>query len=88
MDGPAFYCYTIPRPVGIEEAPVRPQEAKWNPQLSEFILMYDDVRKAESPEEALLEFLESTYDAGARLAGWGPRRASGSLRLGSQNACV
>ena len=70
VDGPAYYCYTIPPPVGMEEAPVRPREAKWNPQLSEFILMYDDVRKAESPENALLEFLESTYDAGARLAGW------------------
>jgi hypothetical protein len=70
VDGPAFYSYTIPQPVGIEVAPVRPAGAKWNPQLSEFILMYDDVRKADSPEEALLEFLESTYEAGARLAGW------------------
>jgi hypothetical protein len=70
VDGPAYYCYTVPQPAGIEDAQVRPGAAKWNGQLSEFILMYDDVRRAGSPEAALLEFLESTYDAGARLAKW------------------
>jgi hypothetical protein len=70
VDGPAFYSYTVPPPAGIEEAQVRPAAARWNPQLSEFILMYDDVRQANSPEAALLEFLESTYEAGAGLAGW------------------
>jgi Family of unknown function (DUF5996) len=70
VDGPAYYAYTIPQPAGIEHEPVRPAAAKWNAQLSEFILMYDDVRLAESPEQALHEFLESTYDAGARLAKW------------------
>ena len=70
VDGPAFYSYTVPPPAGIEEAKVRPGPARWNPQLSEFILMYEDVRRAGSPEEALLEFLETTYDAGARLAKW------------------
>ncbi len=70
VDGPAFYSYIVPQPAGIELAPVRPDGAKWNSQLSEFILMYDDVRRAESPELALLEFFESTYEAGARLAKW------------------
>ena len=70
VDGPAFYSYTVPPPPGIETQPVRPAGAGWNAQLSEFILMYDDVRRAESPEESLYEFLESTYDAGARLARW------------------
>jgi len=70
IDGPAYYSYTIPQPAGIEEAQVRPGGARWNPQLSEFILMYDDVRRADSPEETLLEFLESTYNAGASLAKW------------------
>jgi hypothetical protein len=70
VDGPAFYSYTAPQPPGIETQPVRPTSAAWNTQLSEFILMYDDVRGAESPEEALYAFLESTYDAGARLAKW------------------
>jgi hypothetical protein len=70
VDGPAYYSYTVPQPAGIEKAPVRPEAAKWNPQLSEFILMYDDVRRSDSPEGALLEFLQSTYEAGARLANW------------------
>jgi hypothetical protein len=70
VDGPAYYSYTIPQPAGLEEARVRPAGAAWNAQLSEFILMYDDVRRADSPEQALYQFLESTYDAGARLAKW------------------
>jgi hypothetical protein len=70
IDGPAYYSYTIPQPAGLEQAAVRPGRAKWNHQLSEFILMYDDARGADSPEEALLEFFESTYDAGASLAHW------------------
>jgi hypothetical protein len=68
--GPAYYSYTVPQPAGIELAQVRPQGAGWNAQLSEFILMYDDVRLAESPEHALLAFFQSTYDAGAKLAKW------------------
>jgi hypothetical protein len=70
VDGPAYYSYMVPRPAGLEEARVRPAAASWNRQLSEFILMYDDVRRADSPEQTLYEFLESTYDAGARLANW------------------
>ncbi len=70
VDGPAFYSYTIPQPAGIANETIRPQAASWNAQLSEFILMYDDVRRAESPEQALYDFLESTYEAGARLAKW------------------
>jgi hypothetical protein len=70
VDNPAFYSYTVPQPPGMETQPVRPAGAGWNTGLSEFILMYDDVRRAESPEETLYQFLESTYDAGARLARW------------------
>ncbi|MBZ5725890.1 MAG: DUF5996 family protein [Acidobacteriia bacterium] len=70
VDGPAFYSYTAPKPAGLESAPVRPAAAAWNSTLGEFILMYDDVRQAASPRHALLEFFESTYAAGARLANW------------------
>jgi hypothetical protein len=70
VDGPAFYSYTVPTPAGIEAAEIRPGAAKWNPQLSEFILMYDAVRQADSPETALLDFLQSTYEAGAELGKW------------------
>src|ERR1017187_9148595 len=48
IDGPAFYSYTVPQPPGMETQPVHPTGAGWNRQLSEFILMYDDVRRAES----------------------------------------
>jgi hypothetical protein len=70
VPGPAYYSYTIPQPKGIESASIRPAAACWNPQLSEFILMYDDVRRAASPEQTLYDFLQSTYHAGATLARW------------------
>ena len=70
IDGPAYYSYTVPTPEGLEKAQIRPAAAGWNPKLSEFILMYDAVRTAESPEQALYDFLDSTYDAGAGLAKW------------------
>lgn len=70
VDGPAFYSYTAPQPAGIEDEAVAPAAAAWNRQLSEYILMYDEVRRAESPRDALLDFLESTYRAGAKRANW------------------
>jgi hypothetical protein len=70
LGAPAFYAYAAPSPPGLEREPVRPEAAGWNRQLSEFILMYDDVRTAEDPRRALREFLESTYAAAARLADW------------------
>ena len=70
FDGPAYYAYSAPAPRGLELETVRPQSAGWNKKLGEFILMYDDVRQAESPRDILLEFLQSTYEAGARLAKW------------------
>jgi hypothetical protein len=70
FDGPAFYAYSAPVPPGLDKAPVRPKAARYHPKLSEFILMYDDMRKAASPETALMEFLQSTYEAGANLANW------------------
>jgi hypothetical protein len=70
VDGPAYYSYTVPQPAGIEREQIRPAAASWNAQLSEFILKYDDMRLSESPEQSLYDFLESTYQAGARLANW------------------
>ena len=70
IDGPAFYAYAAPQPPGIEAEPVRPAQAFWSRDLSEFVLMYDEVRRAESPRAALLEFLESTYEVGAKRAHW------------------
>jgi hypothetical protein len=70
VKGPAFYAYAAPEPAGFAQRLVRPAEAFYHPQLKEFILMYDDVRRAPSPRDALLAFLQSTYDAGADLAKW------------------
>jgi hypothetical protein len=68
---PAFYCYAYPKPDGIEQAQILPAGAGWHAGLGEFVLRYDDVRSAPSPRAALLDFLTSTYDAAAKLAGWG-----------------
>ena len=70
IDDAAYYAYSVPQPAGMEKEPIRPPAAGWNSQLSEFILMYDEVRRAESPEQTLYDFLESTYQAGAGLAHW------------------
>lgn len=70
IKGPAFYSYTAPQPPGLADEPIRPRAAFYHPKLSEFILMYDDVRGAQSPEDTLMEFLQSTYEAGAKLAKW------------------
>jgi len=67
---PAFYSYTSPEPHGLKTAAIRPAAASYNPELSEFLLHYDDVRSASSPQQALLEFFQSTYEAGATLAKW------------------
>ncbi|MGA7380871.1 MAG: DUF5996 family protein [Terriglobales bacterium] len=66
----AFYSYAAPEPQGFKEARVRPDAASYDKQLGEFILMYEDVRKSESPTTALLEFCQSTYDAAASLGNW------------------
>ena len=66
----AFYCYAAPAPLGLEAEAIQPAAASYNPALGEWILKYDDLRSQPSPEEALLDFLESTYAAAARLANW------------------
>jgi hypothetical protein len=67
---PVYYSYTSPEPSGIRDEPIHPTVAAFNPQLSEFILPYDEVRTAESPRQMLMEFLQSTYAAGAKCASW------------------
>ena len=67
---PAFYAYAAPEPAGFKNAPVEPAAAFYSPDFSEFILPYDAVRTAPSPEDALYRFLRTTYDAGATLAKW------------------
>jgi hypothetical protein len=68
--GPAFYAYTYPEPEGFRGAIVRPAEAFFDDRFGEFLLPYDAVRAAADPDSMVLEFLESTYEAGANLGGW------------------
>jgi hypothetical protein len=67
---PAYYSYAYPEPEGFARAKVRPHQAFYSPDLREFILPYDVVRDAANPDETLLEFLQSTYEAAADLGKW------------------
>lgn len=73
VTGPAYYCYHTPEPAGFAEAKVKPEAAYYYKPLGEFILMYDDMRQSPDPEQTLLDFLQSTYEAGATLAQWDRR---------------
>jgi hypothetical protein len=66
----AFYAYAAPAPDGFARIDTRPRAARYSTELSEFILPYEAVRTDRSPAAALLAFMESTYEGGARLAGW------------------
>lgn len=67
---PAFYSFIYPQPENIAKADIMPTTAYWNSQLGEFILDYDELRKADNPDAELLIFLESTYHVEASLAHW------------------
>jgi hypothetical protein len=65
-----FYSYAYPEPKGYRESAVRPIEARYDEALGEFVLPYEVMRRLEDPDAALLEFLQSTYEAAANLAKW------------------
>jgi hypothetical protein len=66
----AFYCYAAPVPPGMQSEPIQPRSAAYNAELGEYILKYDNLRVEPSPDEALMSFLQSTYEAAAKLAKW------------------
>jgi len=70
IKGAAFYSYAAPEPQGFKDARVRPFGAFYQKQLGEFLLMYEDVRRTESPSKSLLDFCQSTYEAAANLGNW------------------
>jgi hypothetical protein len=70
VDGPAFYAYAAPEPAGFSDARIEPAEAFYHPEMKEFIYRYDDMRAAPDPRLALLEFLQTTYEAAASLGAW------------------
>ena len=71
--GPAFFAYAYPQPDGFRTAAVRPEAASFDDRFGEFLLPYDAVRSAADPDAAVLQFLQSTYEAGADLGGWDRR---------------
>ncbi len=85
VDFPAFYSYAYPAPDGFAAAKVAPDAAYFSKELGEFILPYDAVRGARDPERALIEFLQSTYEAAANLANWD--RAALECGLGEPGKC-
>jgi hypothetical protein len=70
MPYPVFYAYAYPEPEGFKSASLRPAGARYDATLREFILPYEEVRRASSPDRTLLEFLQSSYEAAADLGGW------------------
>ncbi len=70
IKGAAFYSYTVPEPPGFPASPIRPANAFYYEPLHEFLLMYDDVQQSGRPKDAVMEFLQSTYEAGATLGRW------------------
>ena len=87
VDYPAFYSYASPSPPGFASAAIRPAQAFWNNNLNQYNLPYDAVRTADDPEQALMDFLMSTYEAAAFAGKWDrslgkPSRPSGHAPQG------
>jgi hypothetical protein len=67
---PAFYAYAVPEPAGLKASRVEPEAAFYHSTLKEFVLPYEAVRAAHSPDGAIGAFVASTYDAAATLGKW------------------
>jgi hypothetical protein len=67
---PSFYAYSYPEPAGCDVAKVRPVAAFYHPVMHEWILPYESVRTSPTPEQDMLDFFQSTYEAAADLAKW------------------
>jgi hypothetical protein len=70
IDRPVFYAYAYPEPGGFRDFAIRPPEAHYSPDMKEFLLPYETVRTSKSPDDVLMAFLQSTYEAAATLAKW------------------
>lgn len=70
IDGCVFYSYAVPEPASFKESSIRPKAAFYDNVFHEYMLRYEDVRMMESPEKAVMDFLQSTYEAVADLGKW------------------
>ena len=84
IDYPAFYSYAYPAPAGFAEARVEPEGAFYSKDYGGSSCPYDRVGRAASPDETLLEFLQSTYEAAATLAAWDRSALESDLSVGSK----
>ena len=73
VNEPVFYAYAYPEPQGFKDYSIQPPEAFYHKEMREFVLPYDVVRTTKSPDEVLLSFLQSTYEAAATCANWDRR---------------
>jgi hypothetical protein len=83
IDYAAFYSYAYPTPEGFAAAQAKPAAAFFSKELGEFLLPYEALRSAHDPDAALMEFLQSTYEAAANLAKWD--RGALECELGEPN---
>ncbi len=67
---PVFYAYSAPEPPGLKDATILPNSAFYSSEMKQFLLRYEDIRTSTTPELDLLNFFQSTYDAGATLGNW------------------
>jgi len=65
-----IYSHTVPEPPGLPDHRIRPDSASFSSTMKEFLLPYEEVRRSQDPAGAILEFAQSTYEAGSELAGW------------------
>lgn len=86
VDDAAFYCYAAPQPEGFEKQEVKPVGAFYHEQMGEYILQYEDVRRASSPTATLLEFLQSTYQAAATRGEWDREALERSPEISARTA--
>jgi hypothetical protein len=67
---PAFYAYAYPNPPEFGKQVVQPAQAFWSDEMGEFLLKYEDVQNSSNPDEVILSFLQSTYEASVKTAQW------------------
>ena len=70
VEEPMFYSYAYPAPADFADQPIEPEQARFDKNLGEFLLSYADVIKSDNPEDTLLSFLQSTYEAAANNGNW------------------
>jgi len=67
----AFYAYAHPAPEGLGEGAISPA-ARWEPELGEYVLDWEDVRASSDPHGFALDFARSAFQHACEVCGWDP----------------